>query len=318
MSKSLNSEKYDRIGGHILRFDSNSDVYPSTFHYNVHHKAILMSGRAYTKQKTEKGKIHLLISDAHLIGVDKAAYSGLLQFIVKNRDDIVSLIFNGDFFSNSVLSHWNERDISKQIDIKQIHKSFLHEVAITKQLIEEITEYATDNGRRKIRKLYKMGNHEVNSFKKLKSKSLIHFLDNMLDLDSLLGLSEKGFEIVKGKKPYYVNDVPIIHGHEMSRVQAHRILGGKTTVGHWHRGTQDNLGTILPTLEDSSDVEYMNYWKTAWTPGWGLITEYKGQTEKTELILVYNNKFYNLEKLVKTKKMGAFDIPEEITITYKL
>jgi hypothetical protein len=317
-SQSLNSEKYDRIGGHILRFDSDSNVYPTTFHYNEKTKSILCSGRAYLKTKVEQGKIHLLVSDAHMLGIDKKAYSGLIQFIIKNRDDIASLVFNGDFFSNSILSHWNERDIKKQIDLKQLHKSFLHEVAITRQLIKEITEYATDNGRRNIRKVYKMGNHEINSFKKLKAKSLMHFLDNMLDLDPLLELSKQGFEIISGKKPYFVNDVPMLHGHELSRLQINRIWGDKSTVGHWHRGTIDNLGTILPTLEDSEDVEYMPYHKTAWTPGWGIVTEYKGQSEKTELILVYNNKFYNLEKIVKTKSMGNFEMPKEITITYKL
>jgi hypothetical protein len=317
-SQSLNSEKYDRIGGHVLRFDENSEVFPTTFHYNEKHKAILSCGNAYMKTKKEKGKIHLLVSDAHMLGIDKKGYSALLQFIVKNRDDIASLIFNGDFFSNSILSHWHERDIKKQIDMKQLHKSFLHEVAITRQLIKEITEYTTDNGRRNIRKVYKMGNHEINSFKKLKAKPLIHFLDNMLDLDPLLELSKQGFEIITGKKPYYVNDVPILHGHEMSRLQAMRILGGKVTVGHWHRGTIDNLGTILPTLEDSSDVDFLSYWKNAWTAGWGIITEYKKQTEKTEIILLNDNKFFNLEKVVKAKSMGNFELPKEITVTYSL
>lgn len=317
-SQSLNSEKYDRIGGHILRFNENSDVFPSTFHYNEKTKSILSSGLAYTKTRCAKGKIHLLVSDAHLISVDKKAYSALLQFIIKNRDDIASLIFNGDFFSNSVLSHWNEKDIKKQIDMAKLYKSFLHEVARSRALIHEITNYTTDNGKRNIRKIYKMGNHEINSFKKIKAKPLIHFLDNMLDLDPLLELSKLGFEIISSKKPYFVAGVPIIHGHEMSRLQANRILGYKTTVGHFHRGTVDNLGVILPTLEDKEDIDYIPFHKNAWTAGWGIITEYKGQAEKPELILVYDNKFFNLEKIVEAKKMGDFSTPKQITITYNL
>src|SRR5690606_25207237 len=121
-----------------------------------------------------------------------------------------------------------------------------------------------------------------------------------------------------GDKPYMVATVPILHGHEMSRVQANKVLGYKATVGHFHRGTIDNLGVIIPTLEDQEHVDYFTFHRQPWTPGWATITEYKGHAEKPELVLLYNEKFYNFEKIVKAKSMGTFTKPKEITVTYKL
>lgn len=324
-SQHLNSEKYDEIGGHMLKFDEQSDVYPQTFYYNEKVKGIFYSGKVYKKNEVAKGKINVLVSDGHFSGVHMKGYQALKQFIANNYDDIEGLIFNGDIFDNAVLCHWNDHNFAKQIKVKEEHGSFMHEVAKTRVMIRELVSLATGNFKRKIKLIYKMGNHEKSSFAKLEGKSITHFLSSMLDLDPLLELSRLGLEIIPSDKVYFVGQVPILHGHEMQRAQSYKVLGRYSTRGHSHRGSADCMGVILPTLEDQHHVGYFAFKGTIerdegapWAVGWAIITSYQGVTEKPSNLLVYNNKYIDLNGIKKIDKPTEIVLPKQLSVIYDL
>jgi Icc-related predicted phosphoesterase len=315
----INAEKYENIGGHILRFDDKGEVYPSSFYYDQNTKAIIVNGEVFlTKSpKIEKSDLHLIISDAHAKIMNRKAFAGLIHFIRKNRPRIKSISLNGDFFDNKLLSHHEEYNISGQIENKIKHKSFLHEVAHSRFVIDLILK-ELGTFKSKVKLYFKMGNHEVNSLKKITQKSITHFLDTMLDLETLLGLKDMGFEVIHSKKPYYIGQIPIYHGHEMRRDKASRVLGRESVCGHSHRGTIDNLGTILPTMQDASSADYLSYHEEPWTLGWAVLQEYKGHVTRPELILFKNDKFYDFEKIVQIDKPIKEEIPKILNISYKL
>ncbi|MDB4330318.1 hypothetical protein N9948_01205 [bacterium] len=319
-SQRFNAEKYEDIGGHILRFDKTGNVYPSSFYFNHETKSIIVNGEVYsakTKATPESADLHVMISDVHAKIMNRKAFRGFLDFLVKHRSKIKSLSINGDFFDNKLLCHHNEHNIAAQIEGKLKHKSFLHEVAHSRKVLDLILE-ALGKHRKNIKLTFKMGNHEVNSLKKATSKSIYHFLDTMLDLNHLLGLEKLGFEIVDGKKPYYIGDIAVYHGHEMTRNIASRVHGKESVCGHMHRGTIDNRGTILPTFENSQSADYLSYHVAPWTLGWAVFQEYKGLVTRPEFILYYNDKYFDYDKIVEVKKPIEDEIPKEINITYKL
>jgi UDP-2,3-diacylglucosamine pyrophosphatase LpxH len=259
-----------------------------------------------------------LISDGHFSGVHEKGYTALCQFIKDNYEKIEGLTFNGDIFSNTVLCHWNDNDYSKQIEVKEKYKSFMHEVAKTREMIHHLVSLATGDGERTLDLIYKKGNHEISSFSKLKRKSIVHFLSNMLDLDPLLKLTENNFKIIGGKKPYFINKVPILHGHEMHRNMAFKNFGRMATIGHQHRGSCDSMGVVLPTLEDQNHVDYFQYWKSPWGVGWGVITSFKGVSEKPVNFLVKQGKYLGLKGIKKIGKLVKIVLPKQLDVFYDL
>lgn len=313
----LNSEKYDNIGGHLLRFDAHGKVYSSGFFYNKKDKSLSCNGMVFPlKGNPYQGKLHILLSDLHTETMDLVAFNGMIQFITKHSSRIKSLCINGDFLDNVLINHHDEDKIKTQIENRERYKTFLHEIANARQILETIVKALGPN--KKIRLLFKYGNHELNSIKKVLNKPLIHFLDSLLNIDSLLGLSEMGFEIIEGKAPYYIGDIPVFHGHEMSRPKASSVLG-KSVSGHWHRGKIDNDGVMLPTMQDQKKVDYLRYHITDWTTGWGVSVETEnGVVEKPELIIVQDGKYFDFEDIKATKEYLKPKSPEKINITYKL
>lgn len=317
-SQHINSEKYDEIGGHLISFDSKSELYSQAFYFNQDLQGVFCNGDVYTSKTKHEGTINIVISDGHFSGVHEKGYTALCQFIKDNYEKINGITFNGDIFDNAVLCHWNDGDYSKQIAIKEKYKSFLHEVAVTRVMIEHIVNLATGEGSRKIDLIYKKGNHELSSFKKLNRKSIVHFLSNMLNLDPLLKLSENGFQIIDGDKPYFINQVPVLHGHEMHRNMAFKNFGRLSTIGHSHRGSCDALGVILPTLEDQEHVDYFSYWKAPWSVGWGVITSFKGVSEKPVNFLVKGSRYLGLRGIKKIGKIIKTVLPKQLDVSYDL
>ena len=314
----IKSSKYDSIGGHILRFDKDSNVHPTSFHYNKDLQAILCMGKAFGPKKAKEGEINLIISDGHFSTVNRDAYSALLQFVAENRKKIKRIVFNGDFLGADTICHWNKFDVSEQIRVKKHMQSFLHEVALTRGMIHEILEYARGEEGKKFELIFKKGNHEISSISKITKSSITHFLDTMFDLEALLDLQD--FTIVDGKKPYKIGDTPFLHGHEQGREAFYRNFGYKSTIGHSHRGVLDSIGAILPGMEDQDKVTYYDYHRRPYPYGFAILTEYQGRTEKPEFILLNDSKFYNLDKIVKVQHLGL--APEKkiegININYKL
>jgi hypothetical protein len=311
----INAEKYSNIGGHILRFDKKGDVFPSSFFYNMKSKSICVNGLAYpVKGDKEDALLHVMISDVHSKIMDRKAFNGFLHFLDKNKQKIKSLSINGDFFDNIMLCHHNENNISAQIKDKIAHKSFLHEIAQARYVLELIVNKLKPD----VQLYFKMGNHEVNSIKRILQKPLLHFLDTLLDMDTLLGLSKMGFEIIDARKPYYVGEIPIFHGHEMHRNKATRIHGSDNVSGHSHRGTIDNNGTILPTFQSCESATYLNYAHEPWTTGWAVLHEYKGYVSRPELILIQKDSFFDFDTIYKIKNDFVENIPKELTIKFNL
>jgi len=313
----FNSMKYDSTGGHILRFDKKSNVSVSTFHYNRILKGIMVDGQLYCPEirKKQKCNFHILLSDIHVNYMNPIAFTGLLQYLEKYKKQIKSLSINGDFFDNAVLSHWDEHRIDEQIKNKKIMKSYLHEIALARNVLKEIVSKV--NPQTKL--IFKWGNHEINSIKKLLSKSLTHFLDTLLNLRLLLGLDDLGFEVIDGKKPFFIGDFAIMHGHEMSRPKARRIHGRKNISGHLHRCCIDNNGVCLPSLQESDSAEFMPYYRQNWANGWSVAHEFNNVIEKPQFILIHDkNKYYDFDTVVEIKKIIKIEIPKEISLTYKL
>jgi len=311
----INTLKYDTVGGHILRFDKKGQVYPSSFYYNKKTKSIFCSGKTYTKSKVEEGKLHVLVSDIHAAHMDKTTFASFIKFITKYSDRIKTLCINGDFFDNNLLSHWDEKKIQNQIENKEKYKSFLHEVALAREILKQILKPL----KKGTKLIFKLGNHEINSLKNLTNRSMIHFLSNMLDLDNLLELSDLGFEIVDGKKPYKIQDISLYHGHEMTRPKALGNFTRKNVSGHWHRAKIDNYGVVLPTFQDTGEVDYMRYHLQDWSNGWGVITEDKnGYVESPELILIHSDKYNDFDGITAVSKKDIVKMPKEITLQYKL
>lgn len=313
------AEKYENIGGHILRFDKQGDVYPSSFFYNVERKLLAVNGEVYSPKlnKVEKSNIHLLISDVHAKIMDRKAFTGLLEFIDKHKPNLKSLSINGDFFDNKLLCHHDEHNFSSQLENKVKHKSFLHEVAHARGVLKLIMDRLGAQ-KKKMKFYFKMGNHEVNSFKSILQKPISHFLDTFLDLNQLLGLSELGFEIISSKKPYSFGDITIYHGHEFRRNKASRIHGRESVCGHSHRGTIDNMGTILPTMQDCSTADYLSYHMEPWTTGWAVLQEFRGYFTRPELILYTKDKFFDFTKFVEIKTPIKEVETKEVTLSFKL
>lgn len=313
------SEKYDSIGGHILRFDLKGEVYPSSFHFSEKTKSILVNGDVYTAgiSKSTKADLHVIISDVHAKIMDRKAFNGFLQFLDKHKAQIKSLSINGDFFDNKLLCHHDEHNIKSQIENKIKHKSFLHEVAhsrlVLSMMLDKLGKY-----RKNIKLIFKMGNHEVNSLGSLKKKTITHFLDTMLNLDDLLGLGDMGFEIIDSRKPFKIGKVTLYHGHEMQRAKAARNHGKESVCGHSHRGIIDNLGTILPTMQRAEETDYLSWHIEPWTIGWAVLHEYKGHVTRPEFILYKENKYFDFDKLIEVTKPVKDDVPKQISITYNL
>lgn len=311
----INTLKYDTVGGHLLRFDKRGQVYPSSFYYNKKTKSIFCNGNTYSANKVEEGKLHVLASDVHAAHMDKATFSSFVNFLTTHSDRIETLCINGDFFDNNLLSHWDEKKVLNQIENKAKYKSFLHEIALAREILKQMLKPL----KKGTKLIFKLGNHEINSLRNLTNRSLIHFLSNMLDLDNLLELSDLGFEIIGGKKPYKIQDISLYHGHEMTRPKALGNFTRKNVSGHWHRAKIDNYGVVLPTFQDTGDVDYMRYHMQDWSNGWGVITEDKnGFVESPELILMHSGKYNDFDGIVKASTKNLVKMPQKITLNYKL
>jgi hypothetical protein len=315
----MNAEKYENIGGHILRFDDKGHVYPSSFYYSEEARAIIVNGEVFgpTNAKSEKAGLHVLISDVHAKIMDRKAFNGFLYFLDKHKNNIKSVSINGDFFDNKLLCHHDEHNISGQIENKIKHKSFLHEVAHSRQILQMIVD-ALGKQRKNIKLYFKMGNHEVNSLNNIKKKSLTHFLDTMLNLETLLGLEDLGFEIIHSKKPYFIGGIAIYHGHEFRRDKASRNHGRESVCGHSHKSIIDNLGTVLPTMQSPVEADYLSYHIEPWTIGWGVLQEYKGHVTRPELVLYKDNKFFDFKEIKRISAPIVESPVKQITITYNL
>jgi len=316
----LNSMKYDSTGGHLLTFDNDSNVHYSSFHYNRELKSILVNGeRIETKfqAKPKKCDLSVIVSDMHVQHMNHSCFKALLDFLGKENHRIKRFILNGDFFDNVILSHWKRDRVNEQIDDSKKLGSFLHEIAYAKEVLRLILNKLDP----KTELIYKMGNHEVNSLKKILGQSLLHSLGNMLDLETLLDLKGFGFKVIDSRKSYIVGGVTLFHGHEMNQVKGRQVFGRKNAKGHFHRCSVDNTGVVFPGFQNPESADFMPYFKQSWANGWSVINESEGIGDKPEFILLSEEGvYYDFDSLRNVADIEdvPISIEKNISITFNL
>lgn len=310
----LNSGIRDSIGGHVLRFDSKGTVFPTTFRFHNKMKAILFGSRAFFGSKIVKGGQHVIVSDFHACSHHKYAFTALLEFLDKHKDDIITFVLNGDFFDNMVLCHHNKGKIKTQIEMAKRDMDFLKEVAYAKECLKIMVSRLASG----TKLIFKLGNHEVNSFSKFLERDINHFLESMLDIDRLLGLSEMGFDIIPAKEAYEVGEVTIHHGHEMQRVQAAKIFGKNSTRGHSHGLLIDSMGMTLSGMEDRDKAHYLYHPYVNWTVGFASITEVDSYSVLPQPILVTDRQYADFEGVRKIDKTFEVPLPKTLSVEYEI
>jgi len=316
----LNSAKYDSTGGHLLRFDKEGHVSVSSFHYSSKLKGAPLAGNFYSSEKgarVVKTKLAVLASDLHVSHMDMNCFSAFLNYLERRKDDISVLHLNGDFFDNAVMSHWNEQKIGEQIRISKDSKlgCFLHEVHRARVAIDMIVSRLNPD----TELYFKWGNHEINSLEKIKNKSLMHFLSAVLNLEDLLDLNKYGFKTIGSKDCFWLGDLPILHGHELSPNQARQNLGRKVVMGHSHQCKIGNYGTVLPSMHKKDGVGYANYHYQNWAPGWGISHIVEDAYTKVELVLMHDeNSYYDSNERIFIEKNVDIQVDErEIPLLLK-
>ena len=316
----LNSMKYDSTGGHLLTFDNDSNVHYSSFHYNRELKSILVNGeRIETKfqAKPKKCDLSVIVSDMHVQHMNHSCFKALLDFLGKENKRIKRFILNGDFFDNVILSHWKRDSIHEQIEDSKKLGSFLHEIAYAKEVLRLILTKLDP----KTELIYKMGNHEVNSLKKILGQSLLHSLGNMLDLANLLDLKGFGFKVIDSRKAFTVGGVTLFHGHEMNQVKGRQVFGRKNAKGHFHRCSVDNTGVVFPGFQTPESADFMPYFKQSWANGWSVINESEDIGDKPEFILLSEEGvYYDFDSLRNVADIEdvPISIEKKISITFNL
>lgn len=299
----------DNIGGHILRFDEDANVFPTTFRYL--NEQIYFGGNVYRKRGFEKGETHVLVSDFHASSLHKEGFGCLLHFLKNNP--VKSISINGDFFSNKILCHHHEKNIREQVRAAKKDLDFLKEIAHAKSCLMLISESVGN-----AKKIFKLGNHEVNSIRNFVKKDTNHFLESMLDLTVLLGLEELGFEIVQSEEAYEVGGLTILHGHEMTTIESDKIFGKNTVRGHSHGLCIGPYSMTLACLEDPSKAGYLPHKYTSWAPGFAVITELDGDATLPQPITIKGKRYAGFDRIHEVSGAPEIPLPETLSLTYKL
>lgn len=313
-SQLLNSGIRDSIGGHVLRFDSKGTVFPTTFRFHSKMKAILFGGKAYQGNKTKKGVQHVIVSDFHACSHHKYAFTALLEFLDKHKENIKTFVLNGDFFDNMMLCHHNMGKVKTQIEIAKKDMDFLKEIAYAKECLKIMVSRLSPG----TKLIFKLGNHEVNSFNKFLERDINHFLTSMLDIDRLLGLTLMGFDIISAKEAYEVGEVTLHHGHEMQRAQAAKTFGKNTVRGHSHGLLIDSMGMTLSGMENRDHADYLFHPYVNWTVGFASITEVDTYSVLPQPILITDQQYADFDGLVKLKKSFEVSLPNSLSIDYDI
>lgn len=85
------------------------------------------------------------------------------------------------------------------------------EIARANQLLDAIDELFP-----KARKILKYGNHDerYDHYLQLNAPEIYQLVAEKCALEKLLELEERGWEVVADKRPIYLGELPVIHGHE--------------------------------------------------------------------------------------------------------
>lgn len=150
--------------------------------------------------KVEKEVRALVLGDIHLPYHNGAALRAAIE---KGRKvEAKLIILNGDTLDFHKLSRF-EKDPTK--------RSAKGEVDRAKQLLDALDDYFP-----KARKVWKDGNHDerFGHYLTQHAPELFELVREAASLDKLLELPDRGWEYVTGKRPLYLGDLTLLHGHE--------------------------------------------------------------------------------------------------------
>jgi len=211
--------------------------------------------------------VALLVPDSHVPNEHKGAFSLLLKAGKLLRPDAVVLL--GDFADCESLS-------AHEPTHTRGARFFRDEVAKVRSRLNCLRSL----GASKLH--YVKGNHEWRLERYLASNAPA--LDGLVDLDTLLGLSDSGWEVTEYRETLKLGKLNITHDTGSAGVNAHRTASrdymGSAIIGHTHRMAYEVSGRPngLPVLAamfgwlgDPKKVDYVHQAKSAaWAHGFGV------------------------------------------------
>ena len=189
-----------------------------------------------------KEKKIAVLSDVHIPYHSITALSAALDFIQAEKPS--AILLNGDILDFYQLSRFG-KDPRK--------RSVAHELQAAREFLDVLSQFGA-----KI--YYKIGNHEERYQHYLMAKAPELLGVQEFELQHLLGLNERGIDLIGDKRIIKANDLNIVHGHEFGQsifspvnVARGLFLRGKVSAmqGHNHQTSShtetDMNGNIVTT-----------------------------------------------------------------------
>ena len=189
-----------------------------------------------------KEKKIAVLSDVHIPYHSITALSAALDFIQAEKPS--AILLNGDILDFYQLSRFG-KDPRK--------RSVAHELQAAREFLDVLAQFGA-----KI--YYKIGNHEERYQHYLMAKAPELLGVQQFELQHLLGLNDRGIDLIGDKRIIKANDLNIVHGHEFGQsifspvnVARGLFLRGKVSAmqGHNHsvsEHTESNMnGDIVTT-----------------------------------------------------------------------
>ena len=187
----------------------------------------------------------LLLSDLHIPFHDDRS----IVKILSTNEKFDFILLNGDIL--------DAYSLSKYVVDPRL-RNFADEIKITKELLQYIR-----NKFKKSHIIFKYGNHEERYEKYLFHKAPELFGIEEYELNRILSFEKFGIEYVNNKRPIKVNELYVLHGHEIgnsaySPVNPARTIylrtKKNTIVGHYHQPSTHQ--------EPSLDKKFITCWST--------------------------------------------------------
>lgn len=168
----------------------------------------------------------LVCSDWHVPYHDEKALEACLRFAMDQKVD--HLYLNGDLVDFYKSSKWCSDPKARNL---------FSELKTLWEILDQLKG-------RFDRKVYKIGNHEDRFTRRIWSSTPELAVLPRFDVDQVLEVKERGFEVLDSKRHAKMGGLHIFHGHEMSQgfiapVNVARGLWVRTNSsslsGHWHR-----------------------------------------------------------------------------------
>lgn len=280
-----------------LTFNNLEEVRKSVIYYRqkMNIKTPIRTFKDGIKNDFQEVKINgnhrvLILSDIHIPFHNK----NILLQIFKDIKEYDILILNGDILDAYTLSNF-VREPSQRY--------FADELKIAEDMFNYIRQK-----NKKIRILYKYGNHEERYERFLFHKAPELFGISEYELKVILHLDKYGIEAIDNKRAIILNELYVLHGHEYGNssytaVNPARTIYLKTKkntlVGHYHQPSTHQ--------EPSIDNKFITCWSTGclcdlhpkyrpynkWALGYATVETYGKKEFNVNNYKFINNKIFN-------------------------